>query len=89
MFFILSAMPRKSNIALYLFFKTSIENTQNQYFLGAGAYNFFKTFFYRTQKRLGDLTAPSLFLLPSSSLSSSIPKKGIGARESALRLLFF
>ena len=89
MFFILSAMPRKSNIALYLFFKTSIENTQNQYFLGAGAYNFFKTFFYRTQKRLGAQTAPSLFPLPSSSLSSYIPKKGIGARESALRLLFF
>ena len=88
MFFILSAMPRKSNIALYLFFKTSIENMQNQYFLGAGAYNFFKTFFYRTQKRLGAQTAPSLFLLPSSSLSSSIPTKGIGARESALRLLF-
>ena len=87
MFFILSAMPRKSNIALYLFFKTSIENTQNKYFLGAGAYNFFKTFFYRTQKRLGAQTAPSLFPLPSS-LSSSIPTKGIGARESALRLLF-
>ena len=52
MFFILSAMPRKSNIALYLFFKTSIENMQNQYFLGAGAYNFFKTFFTGRRKGL-------------------------------------